>query len=346
MGFGLLQGLGQGLQQAGQNMWDQAKQDRLMEWKKQEKAEDRQYQQGLLQKQWDRADAIRAEDGAAAAASKQADRAWDLTKMGVQNQHALGLQGAKDSRADSKFGSAKSGINPETQKPGYFQTNQAGETRWLDAIPQQKNGISIDKDGNIQIGGSGPTNLNKPAINDAQERVISHGESLARLKGIKDSYDPSFLTLGGKVRDWATNMQSTAGFDISPEDRKKAMQHRRFSQQVNYEFNSYRKLITGAAAAVAELEDLKKAMISTDLSPLQFEAAFDTYSDELSRTMRIRNKLLREGLQPGTEQYGSALDQLYMSGSDDDINMRGAELEQQGIKPEEIAKMLEQEGYF
>ena len=123
-------------------------------------------------------------------------------------------------------------------------------------------------------------------------------------------------------------------------------QHSKFSKGVNAEFNAYRKLITGAAAAVQELEDLKKAMISTDLSPDEFEAAFNEYSMELSRTLRIRNKVLREGLKPGTKQYGEELNRMYLTGDDDKMDARGDELEASGMSDDDIVKALEQEGYL
>ncbi|MGH1374501.1 MAG: hypothetical protein ACRBBW_20865 [Cellvibrionaceae bacterium] len=208
-----------------------------------------------------------------------------------------------------------------------------------------KAGITISKDGTVQIGGEGSA-LGTPAENESQKRVISGGESLARLQTIRENYNPKFLTYSGKKDRWLSALKSKADIDLSSDERDMLTQHRKFSQSVNYEFNAYRKLITGAAAAVAELEDLKKAMISEDLSPVEFEAAFETYSDELKRTIRIRSKLLREGIHPGTKQYGERLDQMYLSGGDDDVDSRGAELEAQGKSSDQIVAVLESEGYL
>jgi hypothetical protein len=208
----------------------------------------------------------------------------------------------------------------------------------------QSGGISIDKDGNIQIGG--PTKLQKPNLRESEERIISGGESLARMSRIKQNYDPSFLTLQGKAKKAITAGKSFLDMDISAEDKASIQQHRKFSQSVNFEFNAYRKLITGAAAAASELKDLKKATISTDISPVEFEAAFNEYSTELARTIRIRNKVLRGGLEVGSKQFGEELDRLYISGADDSMDARGDELEAQGMAPAKIVSTLEAEGYF
>ena len=188
--------------------------------------------------------------------------------------------------------------------------------------------------------------LNKDVEKEASKRAFSAGESLARLGRIKKNYDPSFLTYQGKGERLLSSIKSKANIDLTQDEKQALRQHRRFSQAVNFEFNAYRKAITGAAAAVKELEDLKKAMVSTDLSPVEFEAAFNEYSRELQRSIRIRNRLLREGYQPGTKQFGNELDGLYLSGDDDIVDARGDELHEQGMTPQEIVDTLEKEGYL
>jgi hypothetical protein len=208
----------------------------------------------------------------------------------------------------------------------------------------QSGGISIDKDGNIQIGG--PVAIDKSVSKGSQDKIISAGESLARLDRIKSAYEPSFLTYKGKLGKGIASVMSKAGMDLSKEDKDMLRQHRKFTQGVNSEFNAYRKVITGAAASMSEMEDLKKAMISTDLSPDEFEAAFNEYTNELARTIRIRNKVMREGIKPGTQQYGEEIDRNFLTGDDDSVDDRGDELESQGMSDDEIIKTLESEGYI
>lgn len=203
--------------------------------------------------------------------------------------------------------------------------------------------LSIGADGTI-VYGDAP--LDKSVSKAAQEKVISAGESLARLQRIKDTYKPEYLTYQGKAENYLSSIKSKAGVDLSPQEKEDLQQRRKFTQAVNYDFNQYRKEITGAAAAVSELENLKKAALNDDLGPDEFEAAFSEYVEERQRSLRIYNKLLREGLKPGTKQFGSALDQLFIGSGDDDINARGDELEANGLSEEQVLEQLKLEGYY
>lgn len=207
-----------------------------------------------------------------------------------------------------------------------------------------KSGITISPDGTVQIGGT-PKPLDKTNAREAEKKIISAGASLARLERIKENYDPHFLTYRGKLDRLTSSVKNKAGITLSKEEKEALRQRRKFTQGVNQEFNAYRKLITGAAASIQELESLKKAMISDDLGPEEFEGAFEEYRNELSRTIRINNKLLREGLEPGTKQFGESLDALFLTDQDDDIESRGSELEQQGLTDEQIFQKLLEEGY-
>lgn len=300
-------------------------------------------------------------------------RSADLEASGRDNSHTLrGLQLAQAGQWDQ----LKSVLNEEAtglERLGYLKAPRAEKTEAAtelqkliaarDALPpndpnrqayndriakitQSSNGISIDAEGNVQIGGPAKE-MQSTNVKEAEARVVGAGESLARLQTIKENYKPVFLTYGGRWNNLVSNIKSKAGFELTDEDRDLLRQRRRFTQGINTEFNAYRKMITGAAASVQELTSLKDAMISDDLSPDAFESAFDEYSSELSRSIRIRNKLLREGLQPGTKQFGSNLDNLFISGGDDtDFEARGDELEEQGMPADKIVDTLEQEGYL
>lgn len=207
---------------------------------------------------------------------------------------------------------------------------------------KDKGGITISPDGTVQIGGSvEPTRTTQ---NKLQKELVSRTESLARMQQIRKTFDPKFLTYGGKIKNFVSKVKDKAGSELSTQQRDQLKQYRRFTQSVNFEFNAYRKEITGAAAAVKELEDLKKAMISEDLSPVQFEAAYEEYMGELSRSVRLRNKLMREGFTE-PRAMGKQLDSLFILGADDDVDSRGRELEAQGMSPEQIVQTLEIEGY-
>lgn len=235
---------------------------------------------------------------------------------------------------------------PRTQRASGIEAKLVAEGLQPGTPEFQARARELNSSSGITINTGDQVPLDKTNARESQQQIVSAGESLARLNRIKANYDPSFLTYGGKIKNAVSGFKSKAGIDLSTEERQAVRQYRRFSQSVDREFNAYRKLITGAAAAIAELESLKKATINTDLSPDEFEAAFDEYADELRRTIRIRNKLLRQGISEGSEQFGRELDEMYLSNDDDTIEERGNELEAQGLGPEQIADTLQNEGYF
>lgn len=211
--------------------------------------------------------------------------------------------------------------------------------------------VSFDEYGNpvVQVGGAGPAapgnmGLTKPNQNELQRDVIGGMGTLARLDEIANSYKSDYLTAQGAVKGWTGRMADKLG--MASDDQKAFIQgQRKFTQQVDQEFNAYRKDITGAAAAMAELRDLKKAMINTDLSPAEFEAAYMAYRDSVARMLRIRQGILREGVPVGSREFNKRLDNTWVSGGDDDIEARGDELAASGMSEAQVKAQLRTEGY-
>jgi hypothetical protein len=211
--------------------------------------------------------------------------------------------------------------------------------------------VSFDENGNpiVQVGGAGPAapgnmGLTKTNQNEMQKDVISGMGTLSRLDEIANSYKSDYLTAQGAAKGFVGRMADKVG--MASDDQKSFIQGRRkFTQQVDQEFNAYRKEITGAAAAMAELKDLKKAMINTDLSPAEFEAAYMAYRDSVARMLRIRQGILREGVPVGSREFNKRLDDAWLSGGDDDIEARGDELAASGMSEAQVKAQLRTEGY-
>lgn len=185
--------------------------------------------------------------------------------------------------------------------------------------------------------------LPKPVIKDIAKSIVNNESNLSKLERIGEQYIPSFLTYGGKIKSALSGIKSKAGADLSPEEIKFVGDRRKFIQNINQLFNAYRKEITGAAASVQELESLKKAMLSEDLSPVEFQAAYDEFRSELRRANRLNRRILREGIKG---DYGKNFDNLFTAGEDDDPELRGQELmEQEGLSFEEATRRLAEEGY-
>ena len=120
---------------------------------------------------------------------------------------------------------------------------------------------------------------------------------------------------------------------------------------IEQEFNKYRKEITGAAAAMSEIEMLKESFMNSDLSYEEFTAAFDEYRDAQIKALEIAQDILSRGIPLGskefTEQHDNAwLQRLTMGeGTKKDAQARGEELQGQGLSVDEIMNKLLEEGY-
>ena len=67
-------------------------------------------------------------------------------------------------------------------------------------------------------------------------------------------------------------------------------------------FNKYRKEITGAAAAVAELQKLRKAILSGDLPPAQAKASLDSLINEINGNLEADFNNLENGIKRNTSE--------------------------------------------
>lgn len=187
--------------------------------------------------------------------------------------------------------------------------------------------------------------LNSAVGRESQQAAITASENLDNLDRIASQFNPDFLTYQGKGRAMLAEVMDKAG-TARPEQRDLLKAKQAFSQGVSKFFNAYRKEITGAAATEKELEQLKDAVINMDQSPAQFQASLAEMRASIAHTLRIKNRLLREGLRVGSKRFGARMDKLYREGADDDAMTRGEELEQAGKSDDEVVRILVTEGYL
>lgn len=240
----------------------------------------------------------------------------------------VGISTARDKRAAfSKYLLQRKGLDIKFNEKGQIESIQQGGTG----------------------GGSGGMNA-RPVDTALQKSQITNIESLIELDEIGKSYHRDYLTYGGRIKDIMLAVKSKANYKLTPKEKKFVNGRRTFTQGVNRGFNAYRKEITGAAAAVKELADLKKATLNTDLSPDQFEASFRTYQSALKRSLRVKNMLLRKGIiNVGgrmSKIQGKAFDDAFKNGGDDNHIDRGRELAAQGLPDDQILSILSREGYL
>lgn len=168
-------------------------------------------------------------------------------------------------------------------------------------------GVGVNQQGNQPLTKTETSALQKdiPAL-EQQKQQIEH---------IGDLYDPNFLTYTGKARTGINRVLDKAGLN-GPEGKAQLAGATKFKQNVEQVFNAYRKDITGAAAAVAELDRLKQSVINTDQSPTEFEAAMGEFARQLQRGLDIKKQLLDEGIPLGSTKFGKRFDELFLGGGE------------------------------
>lgn len=238
--------------------------------------------------------------------------------------------------------SIRQGVDPQTGQPGFYQFANGQLVGKVEGVnPPAQTGIVVGPDGTVTVGAP----LSSGNIGKAQEKVTSAIDNLSRLKDIRSTFDPQFLTYVGKGRQALLKTKERAGVSLDPTEKQYLGQYRQFSEGVEQFFNQYKKDITGAAAAVAEISALKDSIINTDLSPTEFTSSYDRMVNEATRTINIQNSLLEKGLSPSSKDFQNQADQLFLSGRGKNFMQRGMELEKQGLNDEQIKQQLRLEGY-
>lgn len=188
------------------------------------------------------------------------------------------------------------------------------------APPASGTSIEYDPDGGgfRVLQGEGVTSGNKlplgrSASSEEQKDIAPLEIQKKQVEHIADLYDPSFLTYAGKAETAKNRFLDKLGAS-GPNDRKQLGGATRFRQNVEQVFNAYRKDITGAAAALAELDRLKQSVINTDQSPAEFEAALGEFAQGLQRGLDIKKQLLDEGIALGSTKFSKEFEKRFLGG--------------------------------
>lgn len=276
--------------------------------------------------------------------------AADTRTAAMKEAEAIGLtEGTPEYRnfilsrsAKTPSVSIRQGVDPQTGQPGFYQFADGQLVGKVEGVnPPAQTGIVVGPDGTVTVGAP----LSSGNIGKAQEKVTGAIDNLSRLKDIRSTFDPQFLTYVGKGRQAFLKTKERAGVSLDPTEKQYLGQYRQFSEGVEQFFNQYKKDITGAAAAVAEISALKDSIINTDLSPTEFTSSYDRLVNEATRTINIQNSLLEKGLSPSSKDFQNQADQLFLSGRGKNFMQRGMELEKQGLNDEQIKQQLRLEGY-
>lgn len=248
--------------------------------------------------------------------------------------------------AGTQLGKLKQDLDAGLITPEQYELASAKATRLTDGLS-----IRTNPDGTMEIvqGGSlsdvqQPT---KSTTNALQKSLVSIEETLAVVEDLKKGFKPEYFTYAGAGKAGAARVaDNTQGIPVVEDaaryladqmggDEKFLGNRRAYLEQVAQSFNAYRKEITGAAAAVQELEDLKKATLNADLGPTEFKASLDLLETKVRRSRAIKRQLLREGISVGDPRFGPRFDREYFAQGD------GQETAPSSINRDEIERELQ-----
>jgi hypothetical protein len=200
----------------------------------------------------------------------------------------------------------RNGLISESQaRELLIRENKAPESRKVqmgtDIVTQQYNPETLTWETVGQGPKAFPTNeqagLTTGATTKLQDAVHMAKGQLADLGGINFNDAERFLTLWGRMKGTGARWADLLGSD-DPEVESYIAARQDFAGRTNQIFFKLRKVITGAQAAFIELEDLKSATISTDMSPAQFKAAGNVLKQQAMTAMQIAIDLLENGINP------------------------------------------------
>jgi hypothetical protein len=158
-------------------------------------------------------------------------------------------------------------------------------------------GTVADKRQSVTVNVNDPSKipLEKSQRSSIQGDIVDLTGQMADLDEVASLYSDDYLTLQGKAEGGLAKAMDKVG--LSTNDQKAFLgRKRKFTQGVNQLFNAYRSEITGAAASEQELERLKDAMLSEDLSPAEFQAAYVHFRNKVGRDLAIKKQLLNSGI--------------------------------------------------
>lgn len=217
-------------------------------------------------------------------------------------------EAAKAAAAKAALPVSSYGRTMYDERRGLVPTGTA--QRQIGAIGSNGTNLTINTGNNIPVG--------KKAQGDLQADVLAGRVALANTKNIMENYKPTWLTYKGQGIAKGARIAEKAGFGEFLPDKTKADlgQYTKFKNAVESEFNRYRKEITGAAAAIQELEKLRQAIFNTDQSPTEFEASMANYVSNIQRLDQLRIQMLQQGIDPRTPEGGQVLDARFFGGGD------------------------------
>ena len=178
--------------------------------------------------------------------------------------------------------------------------------------PRSKTGITIGKDGTVTIGGSPPRatqDLTKAARTASQRKVVALQDQGRQVMDVIRQAKPEYFEYKTQGMNWLAAKAEKMGMQPSEARKEMIREQKNLFNAINRFFMAYRKEITGAAAAVQELEEIKRSTLNENLSYTEFQAVAMGLIDTIDAQLNLHNSLLNEGIIEGSEQYRQRMEE-------------------------------------
>lgn len=150
-----------------------------------------------------------------------------------------------------------------------------------------------------------------PAVKSkTQKELVDLMGTKNSITEIKDLFKPEFLTVIGRAKGATLAAADRVGL-LGKEKSQFLADKTQFDKAVKQSFAEYRKAITGAAAAQAELVQLEQTLFNLNMGPQQFEAALDLFERKIDKAIELRRRFTTDQgkLLVPKDQFSQILDQ-------------------------------------
>lgn len=194
-------------------------------------------------------------------------------------------------------------FDPETGQTVYKRRSEAEG-----GVAPPRHGITIDKDGNIQIGGSSG-GMQKKTRNDIEADIVQFGARKQRLSQISAGWKPDYNKIVPRVGFAWDTLKDKFG-TLDPNDQQQLQEFATFQQDALANINLTIKDITGAAMSNSEAGRIRlsepdpgEGMFGGD-GPAAFKAKLDNSLYKVDLAGARLNHLLENGIEYHTGDTG------------------------------------------
>lgn len=145
-------------------------------------------------------------------------------------------------------------------------------------------------------------NLQKPTLNQLEERTLNSAMQLGRLADIKKRFDPKFLEIPQRMKLLGQSWSAKMGGKLSPQQRSELNRYAAFRSSTVNNANQILKELSGAAVTPQEYERIQNDIpiagtgVFDGDDPVSFMAKFDRSEQSLRSAVARYNFMRSQGL--------------------------------------------------